>query len=137
MSTKQTSNQTPVGAEAVLHVTVGESLAESGQRAVQGMEALQRGEPVRPHFGVSFTQMTQMLSAFTPRRWESVAVLREGGPMTVAELARRLGRHYKNVHTDVAHLIEWLAVERTEDDRVPVPWSEIIVDMKLPQRQAA
>jgi len=37
--------------------------------------------------------MTQMLSAFTPRRWELVAVLREGGPMTVAELARRLGRH--------------------------------------------
>ena len=57
------------------------------------MEALHRGDPVRSYFGVSFTQMTQMLSAFTPRRWELVAVLREGGPMTVAELARRLGRH--------------------------------------------
>jgi len=57
------------------------------------MEALQRGEHVRSYFCVSFTQMTQMLSAFTPRRWELVAVLREGGPMTVAELARRLGRH--------------------------------------------
>ena len=55
----------------------------------------------------------------------------------MAELARRLQRDYKNVHTDVCQLIEWMAVERGEDGRVSVPWSEIVVDMKLPQRQVA
>ena len=54
-----------------------------------------------------------------------------------AELARRLGRDYKNVHTDVNQLIEWMAVERGDDGRVNVPWAEIVVDMKLPARVAA
>ena len=66
-----------------------------------------------------------------------MATLRAAGPLTVAELARQLGRDHKNVHTDVAQLIEWMAVERLEDGRVLVPWSEIVVDVKLPQRLAA
>ena len=68
-------------------------------------------------------------------RWDLIAALREVGPMTVADLARHLGRHYKNVHADVQQLIEWMAVERGADGRVSVPWSEIVVDMKLPERK--
>lgn len=121
----------------ILNVTVGESLREAGNRAAATMKAVARGEKVQPHFGVNFEQIGQMLAAFTPKRWELIAVLRQAGPLTVAELARRLGRDYKNVHTDVTQLIEWMAVERTEDGRVNVPWSEIVVDMKLPERVAA
>ena len=72
-----------------------------------------------------------------PKRWELIAALREAGPLTVADLARRLGRNYKNVHTDVTQLIAWMTVERAKDGRVSVPWSEIVVDMKLPGRAAA
>ena len=122
---------------AVLHVTVGETLAQAGARAAAAMKALHAGQPVDSYFGVSFAQVGQMFAAFTPRRWELIAGLREHGPLTVAELARLLGRNYKNVHTDVAQLAQWLAVERDADGRVSVPWTEIIVDMKLPQRQAA
>lgn len=121
----------------ILNVTVGESLREAGNRAAATMKAIARGEKVQPHFGVNFEQIGQMLAAFTPKRWELIAALRQAGPLTVAELARRLGRDYKNVHTDVNQLIEWMAVERTEDGRVNVPWSEIVVDMKLPERVAA
>jgi predicted transcriptional regulator len=122
---------------SVLHVKVGDSLAEAGARAAAAMKALQRGESVEPYFGVSFSEVGQMFAAFTPRRWELIAALREQGPLTVAELARRLGRNYKNVHGDVTQLVEWMAVERDADGQVHVPWTEIIVDMKLPQRQAA
>lgn len=125
-----TSNQ-------ILNVTVGESLREAGARAAATMKAVARGEKVQPHFGVNFEQIGQMLAAFTPKRWELIAALRQAGPLTVAELARRLGRDYKNVHTDVNQLIEWMAVERGDDGRVNVPWSEIVVDMKLPERVAA
>lgn len=121
----------------VLNVKVGESLRDAGARAAATMHALERGERVRPYFGVSFEQGGQMLAAFTPKRWELIATLREAGPLTVAELARRLGRNYKNVHADVAQLAQWLAIERAEDGRVSVPWSEIVVDMKLPERAAA
>lgn len=125
-----TSNQ-------ILNVTVGESLRESGARAAAAMKALADGKKVQPHFGVNFEQIGQMLAAFTPKRWELIAALRQAGPLTVAELARRLNRDYKNVHTDVTQLIEWMAVERGADGRVNVPWSEIVVDMKLPERVAA
>ena len=125
-----TSNQ-------ILNVTVGESLREAGARAAATMKALARGEKVQPHFGVNFEQIGQMLAAFTPKRWELIAALRQAGPLTMAELARRLNRDYKNVHTDVNQLIEWMAVERGDDGRVNVPWSEIVVDMKLPERVAA
>ncbi len=125
-----TSNQ-------ILNVTVGESLREAGARAAATMKALSQGKKVTPHFSVNFEQIGQMLAAFTPKRWELIATLRQAGPLTVAELARRLNRDYKNVHTDVNQLIEWMAVEREDDGRVNVPWSEIVVDMKLPERVAA
>ena len=117
-----------------LNVTVGESLRDAGARAVSTMQAISRGEKVQAHCGVNFEQMGQMLAAFTPKRWELIAALRQAGPLTIAELARRLGRDYKNVHTDVNQLIDWMAVERGDDGRVNVPWSEIVVDVKLPER---
>lgn len=121
----------------VLNVTVGESLRDAGARAAATMQAISRGEKMQPHFGVNFEQIGQMLAAFTPKRWELIAALREAGPLTIAQLARRLGRDYKNVHTDVNQLIDWMAVTRGDDGRVSVPWSEIVVDMKLPERAAA
>jgi predicted transcriptional regulator len=123
--------------DQVLNVKVGESLREAASRAKAAMRAASRGEPAPSYFGVSFEQIGQMLATFTPKRWELIAALREAGPLTVAELARRLGRDYKNVHTDVSQLTEWMAVERGDDGRVSVPWSEIVVDMKLPERAAA
>lgn len=121
----------------VLNVNVGEALHDAGARAAATMRAIERGQHVQPYFGVSFEQIGQMLAAFTPKRWELIAALREAGPLTVADLARRLGRNYKNVHTDVTQLIAWMTVERAKDGRVSVPWSEIVVDMKLPGRAAA
>lgn len=128
---------TTLPAKAVLNVIVGESLADNLARARSAMEALQRSKTPRPHFGVGFAEVGQMLAVFTPKRWELLARLRETGPLTTAELARKLDRDYKNVHADVAALSEWLAVQRTEDGRVHVPWSEIVVDMKLPKHLAA
>jgi predicted transcriptional regulator len=121
----------------VLNVKVGETLQQAGKRAADAMRAAAGGKAATPYFGISFQQVGQMLATFTPKRWELIAALREAGPMTVAELARHLGRNYKNVHADVQQLIEWMAVERSDDGRVSVPWSGIVVDMKLPERAAA
>lgn len=126
-----------IASSKVLNVKVGETLQQAGKRAADAMRAAAAGKAVTPYFGISFQQVGQMLATFTPKRWELIAALRQVGPMTVAELARHLGRNYKNVHADVQQLIEWMAVERGDDGRVSVPWSEIVVDMKLPVRAAA
>lgn len=52
-----------------------------------------------------------MLAACTPKRWELIAALRQAGPLNVPP---HLGRVYKNIHTDVNRLIEWMALERYE-----------------------
>ena len=127
----------PAPSSQVLHVSVGETLAQAAERTAETMKALQDGRPVAPYFGISFGEVGQLLGTFPPRGWELIAALREAGPLTIAALARQLGRNYKNVHSDVAQLIEWMAVERHDDGQVSVPWSQIVVDMKLPQRRAA
>jgi len=129
------TNQVP--ARAVLHVRVGEDVRANLARSRETMEALQQGKRPRPHFAVGFAEVGQMLAVFTPKRWELIAKLREIGPVATAQLARTLERDYKNVHADVAALSEWLAVQRDEDGLVRVPWTEIIVDMKLPAQLAA
>lgn len=126
-----------MGPAAVLNVRVGGDWRQSLDRVQAAMQALEQGGQPEPHFSVGFADMGQMLAVFTPKRWELIAALRATGPLTVAALARQLGRDYKNVHTDVAQLIEWMAVERQDDGRVHVPWAEIVVDMKLPQQLAA
>ena len=116
---------------------VGEPLEESLARVAGTMEALERGEQSVPYFGVGFADMGQLFAVFTPRRWNLLAALREGGPMSIAELARRVKRDYKNVHGDVEKLVEWQAVEKDEKGRVFAPYSEIVVDVRLPQGRAA
>lgn len=123
--------------ERILNVKVGESLESSLTRAAKTMEAVGRGESPAPYFGVGFSDIAQLFAVFTPRRWDLLAALREGGPMTIAELARRLKRDYKNVYGDVEKLAEWQAIEKDEKGRVVAPYSEIVVDVRLPQGRAA
>jgi predicted transcriptional regulator len=123
--------------ERVLHVKVGEPLESNLARAVQTMEALQGGKAPKPYFGAGFSDMGQLLAIFTPRRWGLLGVLRKDGPMRIAELARRLKRDYKNVYGDVEKLMEWGVLEKDEKGRVAAPYSEIIVDVRLPGGRAA
>ncbi|MFT4046964.1 MAG: hypothetical protein QM661_09740 [Solimonas sp.] len=120
----------------VLHVRAGEPASASLDRARKSMEALQAGRKAEPHYSVGFASLAQMLATFTPRRLELIAALREQGPTTVAALARSLGRDYKNVHSDVAALLEWLAIERDDAGKVLVPWDEIDITLPLTKQAA-
>ena len=122
---------------AVLHLTVGEPVAASLARAAVAMKAAKHGKRIPPYFGIGFDDVGTLFSVFTPKRWELIGALREGGAMTVAALARQLNRDYKNVYGDCERLIEWMAIEKDENGQVFAPYNEIVVDMKLPARRAA
>ncbi|MBW8078599.1 MAG: hypothetical protein HKM01_00490 [Gallionella sp.] len=66
---------------SVLHLTVGESMAASLARAA-AMKAAKQGKPLTPYFGVGFEDVGTLFSVFTPRRWELIGSLREGGAMS-------------------------------------------------------
>jgi predicted transcriptional regulator len=121
----------------VLHLTVGEPMSASLVRAAAAMKAAKQSKRIQPYFGVGFEDVGTLFSVFTPKRWELIGALREGGAMTIAELARQLKRDYKNVYSDCERLIEWTAIEKDENGLVFAPYNEIVVDMKLPDRRAA
>ena len=123
--------------ENILTIRVGTGIQSSLALTQQMMERLELGEEPAPYFGVGFKDMSQMLSVFTPKRWDLLATLREQGAMNIAELARVLQRDYKNVHNDVERLMEWLAIERDAQGKVFTPYAEIIVDVHLPKQHAA
>jgi predicted transcriptional regulator len=123
--------------ERILNLKAGEPLEAELERAASTMEALERGENPTPYFSVSFNDVSQLFSVFTPRRWDLLATLRESGPVSIPELARLAKRDYKNVYHDVEKLTEWLAVEKDEKGRVFAPYSEILVDVRLPHGRPA
>lgn len=121
----------------ILYVKVGQDPQVALKQFADTMAALEQDKTPEPYFGLGFENIAQLFSVFTPRRWELLASLRQSGPVSVAELARRVSRDYKNVYNDVAQLIEWQVVEKDAKGRVFTPYSEISVDVRLPNSDAA
>jgi predicted transcriptional regulator len=92
---------------------------------------LAAGEPLEPEHVLTLPDLPALLSALTPLRWALLERLRAEGPLSVYELARRVERDYKNVHTDVKRLVELGLVERTEDARVAVGWDAVRAEIRL------
>ena len=120
----------------VLQVKVGEPIEKSLAGFGTALEAAMAGKPVEPYFGVGFETMAQFGEVFTPKRWELVESLKAAGQLTIYALAKRLSRHYRNVHKDVTALIEWLVIEKDESGKVFVPWDEIAVRWPLVKQAA-
>jgi predicted transcriptional regulator len=80
---------------------------------------------------LTFESLPVLLKNLTPARWVLIEQLKRSGPLSINELARRLGRHYKNVHTDVTRLLELGLVERRDDQRVDVIWDIVTAQMQL------
>lgn len=80
---------------------------------------------------LSFESLPTLLKNLTPARWTLLEQLKRAGPQSINELARRLERHYKNVHTDVTRLIELGLIARRSDQRVEVVWDIVAAEMML------
>jgi predicted transcriptional regulator len=74
---------------------------------------------------LSVADLPLLLKTLTPARWDLLERLREIGPLSIYELSKRLGRDYKNVHTDVTRLVEIGLIVRDAEARVSVPWDVV------------
>lgn len=88
------------------------------------------GRPARPLEVLSFADLPLLLKTLTPARWDLMERLRAAGPLSIYQLAKLLGRDYKNVHTDVTQLAAIGLVERREDALVAVPWEAIRAEFR-------
>ncbi len=91
----------------------------------------EKGGTRTPMVRLTFESLPLLLKNLTPARWALLEYLKRNGPLSINELATRLERHYKNVHTDVTRLIELGLVERGVDQRVAVPWDVVAAEMQL------
>jgi predicted transcriptional regulator len=80
---------------------------------------------------LSLQDLPGVLRTLSPARWSLLQRLKAEGPMSIYELAKRLQRDYKNVHTDVARLAELGLVERDAEGAVAVPWDVVRAELQL------
>jgi len=88
-------------------------------------------KPPAPLAVLSFADLPLLMKNLSPARWELLKQLKAIGPVSVFALARHLKRDYKNVHTDVAGLINLKLIERTENSLVCVGWEAVRAEIRL------
>ena len=93
-------------------------------RATEG----RAGAPLRV---LTVASLPLLLKTLTPARWQLIERLARDGPVSIYELAKRLGRDYKNVHTDVVRLAELGLIERRADGAVAAAWDAVRAELRL------
>lgn len=88
-------------------------------------------KPPAPLAVLSFAGLPLLMKTLTPARWDLLQRLAKAGPLTVYALAKLLERDYKNVHTDVARLLELKLLEKNQDGHVSVPWQAVRAELRL------
>ena len=89
------------------------------------------GRAMRPLEVLSFPDLPSLLRTLSAARWVLLQKLGAEGPLSIYELAKRLGRDYKNVHTDVTQLAAIRLIQREADGKVTVPWEWLRAELKL------
>jgi predicted transcriptional regulator len=113
-----------------IEVTVGD-LSRALDRFEQAWQRGVAGKSRRAEVRLTFESLPVLLKNLTPARWTLLEVVKRSGPMSINELARLLGRNYKNVHTDVTRLVQLGLIARVQDQRIAVAWDTITAEMKL------
>jgi predicted transcriptional regulator len=101
-------------------------LLESGAAFV---DAWRSGKSASDLF--TFSSPAQLFSILSPKRWELIERLQALGATSLRGLARELSRDVKRVHEDVAVLLDWGLIERTDDRKIFVPYDVIHADFDI------
>jgi predicted transcriptional regulator len=107
-------------------VTFGIGSLEDAMRRAQ---AAFDGQPQEPR--INFASSQQLFSVMTPKRWDVVRAMAGAGPMSIREVARRVGRDVKGVHADVTALLHRGVLDRTREGKVVFPFNAVRVDFIL------
>lgn len=81
---------------------------------------------------IGFATPELLWQVLTGKRWQLLKVMCGAGPISIREVARRLGRDVKAVHGDVMALLNAGLLDRTSDGRVEFPFETIKVEFVLP-----
>ena len=97
--------------------------------ALRRAQAAFNGEPQEPR--INFPSSQRLFSVMTPKRWDIVQAMLGAGPLAIREVARRVGRDVKGVHSDVTALLNCGVLDRTRDGKVVFPFNAVRVNFTL------
>jgi predicted transcriptional regulator len=106
----------------VLSVESINSVAESAKQAFKGKP---QGE------FISFASLDLLWKVLAANRMAIVKVLAGIEPLALREIARRLGRDVKAVHSDVQVLLKAGVIEKSETGKIAFGYDAIHVDFML------
>jgi len=108
-------------------VTIGVAPAE------QAKSRLKAALAGRPQGGprISFVSHELLWRLLTPKRWGVLEAMTGAGPLALREIARRVGRDVKGVHTDAHALLAAGVIRRTESGAFEFPYDAVHVDFTL------
>jgi predicted transcriptional regulator len=80
---------------------------------------------------ISFSTPELLWKVLTAKRWEILKAMCGAGPLTVREIARRVDRDVKSVHTDLTALLNAGVLDRAETGQVVFPYESVKVEFLL------
>ena len=108
-----------------MRVTLGVSSVQGAKRRMlRAFRAKKQGS------FISFAAAELLWKVITPKRLE-VLCATGAGPLAIREVACRIDRDIKSVHSDVQALLKAGAIDRTNDGRILFPYDEVHVDFVL------
>ena len=113
-----------------LEIRIG-AAADALDRFEAAWNRVQEGRSMRPLEVLTFQNLPLLLKTLSPARWALLEKLKKHGACSIYELAKRLERDYKNVHTDVTQLAALGLIERRADGLVAVPWDLLRAEFRL------
>ena len=88
------------------------------------------GRKVSPLRILTLEDLPLLVKTLSPARWAIVQSLKTSGETSIYELAKRLSRDYKNVHTDVTQLLR-LGVLEKKGAKIAVTWDAVRAELRL------
>jgi predicted transcriptional regulator len=113
-----------------LEIRIG-AAADALDRFEAAWNRVAEGRAIKRLEVLSFADLPLLLKTLSPARWALLQKLRADGPVSIYDLAKRLARDYKNVHTDVTQLAAIGLIERAEDGRIAVAWDLLRAEFRL------
>ena len=80
---------------------------------------------------ISFESPALLFKVLSGKRWKVLNLMTGSGPMTIRDLARRLGRDVKAVHGDVHALLNAGILQKTDSGQIVFPFEALHVDFML------
>lgn len=113
----------------ILEIRVGPP-SDALDRFEAAWNRVAEGRKVSPLRILTLEDLPSLLKTLSPARWAIVRNLKTSGEASIYELAKRLSRDYKNVHTDVTQLLR-LGLLQKKSSKIAVSWDAVRAELRL------